>query len=136
MQNAGTIPDRNKAVVRRLIEEFLSTGDPDVADEVFAPDYVDRTPSNPELSGLENLKRFVDEWLSAFPDTRNVINDILAEGDRVAVRWTVSATHRGRFRSVPPSGDRIEVEAIGIFRLAGGKVVESWDKYDAPGLWQ
>ena len=136
MQNAETIPERNKAVVRRLIEEFLSTGEPDLADEVFAPDYVDHTPSNPELTSLENLRRFVNEWLSAFPDTQNVINDILAEGDRVAVRWTVSATHRGRFRSVPPSGDRVEVEAIGIFRLAGGKVVESWDKYDAPGLWQ
>ena len=136
MQNAATSPERNKAVVRRLIEEFLSTGDPDLAGEVFAPNYVDRTPSNPQLTGLENLKRFVNEWLSAFPDTQNVINDILAEGDRVAARWTVSATHRGRFRSVPPSGERVEVEAIGIFRLAGGKVVESWDKYDAPDLWQ
>ena len=102
MESAGTVRDRNKAVVRRLIEEFLITGDPDVADEVLASDYVDRTPSNPGLTGLENLKRFVNEWLSAFPDTRNVIDDILAEGDRVAVRWTVSATHRGRFRSIPP----------------------------------
>ena len=102
MESAGTVRDRNKAVVHRLIEEFLITGDPDVADEVLAPNYVDRTPSNPGLTGLENLKRFVNEWLSAFPVTRNVIDDILAEGDSVAVRWTVSATHRGRFRRASP----------------------------------
>ena len=102
MESAGTVRDRNKAVVRRLIEEFLITGDPDVADEVLAPDYVDRTPSNPGLTGLENLKRFVNEWLSAFPVTPNVIHDILAERHSLTVHWTVSATHRGRFRSIPP----------------------------------
>ncbi|MGF1473360.1 MAG: ester cyclase [Rubrobacteraceae bacterium] len=127
--------DRNKAVVRRLIEDFLVTGDPDVADEILAPDYVDHTPSDSGLSGRENFKRFTGEWLSAFPDTRNVVQDLVAENDRVAVRWTINATHEESFRSVAPTGDRVEVEAIGIFRVADGKIVESWDKYDTPGLW-
>jgi steroid delta-isomerase-like uncharacterized protein len=130
------IQNLNKTVVRRLIEEFLATGDPDVADEILAPHYVDHTPSNSGMTGPENLQRFVGEWLSAFPDTRNVVQDMVAEGDRVAARWTVSATHENRFRSIPTSGNRVEVEAIGIFRLANGKVVESWDKYDTPSLWQ
>ena len=61
---------------------------------------------------------------------------MVAEGDKVAARWRTSATHQGEFRGVSPTGQRIVVEAIGIFRIAGGRVVERWDKYDTPGLWQ
>ena len=123
-------------MVRRFIEGFLNTGDPNVADEVLAPDYIDHTPSDPKLAGRENVKRFVTEWLAAFPDSHTVVKDMLAEGDKVAGRWTTTATHRGRFRGASPTGERIEVEAIGIFRVANGRVAESWDKYDTPGLWQ
>jgi steroid delta-isomerase-like uncharacterized protein len=128
--------DFNKAVVRRFIEGFLNTGDPDIADEVLAADYIDRTSSNPKLAGRENIKRFVEEWLAAFPDSHSVVEDMVAEGDRVASRWSTSATHQSEFRGVSPTGERVEVEAIGIFRIAEGRVVESWDKYDTPGLWQ
>ncbi|MCA1740819.1 MAG: ester cyclase [Actinobacteria bacterium] len=128
--------DSNKAVVRRFIEGFLNTGDADIADEVLAVDYIDHTPSNPELAGRENIKRFVNDWLAAFPDSHSVLQDMVAEGDRVACRWITTATHQGPFRAVSPTGERVEVEAIGIFRIADGKVVESWDKYDTPGLWQ
>ena len=125
--------DFNKAVVRRFIEGFLNTGNPDIADEVFAADYIDHTSSNPELAGRENIKRFAEEWLAAFPDSHSVVEDVVAEGDKVASRWTTSATHQGQFRGVSPTGERVEVEAIGIFRIAEGRVVESWDKYDTPG---
>ncbi len=91
---------------------------------------------NSSANCCDNLKRFVEEWLSAFPDTRNLVHDMVAEGDKVAARWTVSATHENRFRRVPPTGDHVEIEAIGIFRLVSGKVVESWDKYDTPSVWQ
>ena len=128
--------DFNKAVVRRFIEGFLNTGDEEIADEVLAVEYIDHTPSNPEMAGRENLKRFVVEWLAAFPDSCTTVEDMVAEGDKVAGRWRTSATHQGEFRGVSPTGQRIVVEAIGIFRIAGGRVVESWDKYDTPGLWQ
>jgi steroid delta-isomerase-like uncharacterized protein len=126
----------NKAVVRRFIEGFLNTGDEEIADEVLAVDYIDHTPSNPEMTGRENIKRFVAEWLATFPDSCTIVEDMVAEGDKVATRWRTSATHQGEFRGVSPTGQRIMVEAIGIFRIAGGRVVESWDKYDSPGLWQ
>jgi steroid delta-isomerase-like uncharacterized protein len=126
----------NKDLVRRFIEGFLNTGDSDIADEVLAADYIDRTPSNPDLAGRENIKRFVNEWLAAFPDSHSVINDMVAKGDKVAARWTTTATHQGQFRGASLTGQRVEVEAIGIFRIAEGRVVESWDKYDTPGLWQ
>lgn len=126
----------NKAVVRCLTGDFLFTGNPKLADELLAPHYIDHTPSNSGLTGPDNLQRFVEEWLSAFPDTRNVVHDMVAEGHRVAARWIVSATHEKQFRNIPPTGERIEVEAIGIFRLADGEVVESWDEYNRPGLWK
>ena len=129
--------DLNKAVVRRFIEGFLNTGDPNIADEVLAADYIDHTSSYPQLTGRENIKRFVKEWFAAFPDSHSVVEDKVAEGDEVVSRWSTTATHQGQFRGVSPTGERrVEVEAIGIFRIAEGRVVESWDKYDTPGLWQ
>ena len=127
--------DFHKAVVRRFIEGFLNTGDPGIADEVLAADYIDHTSSNPQLTGRENIKRFVNEWLAAFPDSHSVIKDMVAEGDKVAARWSTTATHQGHFRGASPTGERVDVEAIGILRVAKGRIVESWDKYDTPGLW-
>jgi predicted ester cyclase len=126
--------EENKATARRVIEEFLNTGDPDVADEIFAAGYVDHSPSNPGMSGLENIKRSVNDWHTAFPDTGNTVEDVVAERDKVAVRWATRATHQGEFMGVLPTGTRIAVTGIGVFRFSGGKIVESWDEYDALGL--
>ena len=126
----------NKIAVRRFLEEFLSCGDPAVADQVLAPDFVDHNPSNPELSGRENVKRSVRDWCAAFPDTHTVVDDLIAEADRVAARWTSTATQRGAFMGIPATGARVTVTASGLFRLSGGRIVESWDHFDALGLLQ
>jgi predicted ester cyclase len=93
--------EQNKAIVRRLLEELSNTGNPDVADEVFTPGYVDHTPSNPGLSGIENAKKSVRDWRAAFPDTLNTVEDMIAEGDGVAAHWIKRATHRGEFMGIP-----------------------------------
>jgi predicted SnoaL-like aldol condensation-catalyzing enzyme len=80
--------EQNKGFVRQFIEDFFNTGDPDTADELLSDDYVDHSPSHPTLSGAENAKQSVSEWLSAFPDTVSVVQDMVAEGDKVAARWT------------------------------------------------
>jgi steroid delta-isomerase-like uncharacterized protein len=126
--------EANKTVVLRLIEDLFNTGNLDIADEVLARDYVDHSPSHPELSGPENIKRSVSEWLSAFPDTVSVAQDVVAEGDKVAARWTTRATHRGEFMDVPPTGNRIDVTWFGMFRLSGGRIVESWDTFNVVEL--
>jgi predicted ester cyclase len=126
--------EANKTVVLRLIEDLFNTGNLDIADEVLARDYVDHSPSHPELSGPENIKRSVSEWLSAFPDTVSVAQDVVAEGDKVAARWTTRATHRGEFMDVPPTGNRIDVTWFGMFRLSGGRIVESWDTFNTVEL--
>jgi steroid delta-isomerase-like uncharacterized protein len=130
------VSEENKAVARRLIEGLFNTGDQDIADEVLAADYVDHSPSHPGLSSSENVKRAVVEWRAAFPDTCNVINDMVAERDRVAARWTTHATHRGEFMGVPATGNRIAVTSFGIFRLSEGKILESWDTFNVLEMMQ
>ena len=126
--------EENKTIVRRAIEGFLNSGDPALADELFAPDYADNNPSNPEMGGLENIKRSVADWHRAFPDTVNEVREILAEGDLVAARWVTRGTHRGEFMGIPSTGNRIEVTSSGIFRIEDGKIAESWDHFDALGM--
>jgi steroid delta-isomerase-like uncharacterized protein len=129
-------PEGNKAIVSRLVEDFFNTGDLDVVDEVLADEYVDHTASHPDLPEPENVKRSVSEWLTAFPDTVSVVKDMVAEGDKVAARWTTQATHRGAFMDVPPSGNRIDVTWFGIFRLSGEEIVESWDTFNVVEMMQ
>jgi catechol 2,3-dioxygenase len=124
----------NKALVRRVIKEFLNSADPELTDELFSLDYVDHNPSNPGMSGLENVKRSVANWHRAFPDTVNEVQDLLAEGDRVAARWVTCGTQRGESLGIPATGNRIEVTSSGVFRIEGGKVAESWDHFDALGM--
>ncbi len=121
------MPEENRAAARRIVEDLFNTRDAGIVDEVFAADYVDHTASNPEMRGPENVQRFIESWRVAFPDTRSAVDHIVAEGDRVAVRWTTCATHRGKFMGVAPTGRRVAVGWCGMFRLSGGKVVESWD---------
>jgi SnoaL-like polyketide cyclase len=73
--------EENKAIARRVIEEFLNTGNPEIADEIFASGYVDHNPSNPELRGIENIEKSVDDWHAAFSDTHNTVDDLVAEGE-------------------------------------------------------
>ena len=73
------------------------------------------------MGGLENIKRSVADWHRAFPDTVNAVEDLLAEGDRVATRWMTRGTHPGEFLGIPATGNRIEVTASGIFRVLGAR---------------
>ena len=130
------LQEENKAIVRRLLEGFFNTGDPDAADEVLAPEYIDHSPSTTETRGVDNIKRSVGEWRTAFPDTIQTVEDMVAEGDKVAARWITRATHQGEFMGIPATGNRIEVAGFGIFRIADGKIVESWDTFDAATMMQ
>ncbi len=128
--------EENKAITRQLIEELFNTGNQEIVDNVLADDYVDHSPSHPDLPGPENLKRAVVEWRFAFPDTHNVIEDMVAEGDKIAVRWITRATHREEFMGIAATGNRIAVTSFGIFRLSEGKIKESWDTLNIVELMQ
>jgi steroid delta-isomerase-like uncharacterized protein len=73
---------------------------------------------------------------SAFPDVRLTIEDLIAEGDEVAERWTIRGTHRGDFMGVPATNKQVTVSGIDVYRYAGGKRVETWSQYDSLGMMQ
>ena len=127
----GTIKvsvEENKAIFRRYVEEVSNEGNLELADEIFDRYIAHQSDGSTEERGPEDVKRFMGEFRQAFPDFRSVIEDQVAEGDKVVTRWRATGTHQGEFRGIAPTGNRIEVTGIGIFRFSEeGKVVESWD---------
>lgn len=126
----------NKDLVRRFFEEVWNKGNPDALDEIDAPDVVNHNAPDGLPPGVEGSKVFVRMYLSAFPDTRFTIDDQIAEGDRVVTRWTAEGTHKGDLMGIPPTGKHVTVTGIGISRIAGGRVVESWGEFDELGMMQ
>jgi steroid delta-isomerase-like uncharacterized protein len=125
----------NKAISRRADEELFNRGNLAVAGELFAGDYVYHDPtSGVEWHGPEDVKRFASLLRGAFPDLQQTIEDQVAEGDKVAYRWTARGTHRGELLGIPPTGARVTFTGISIARLADGKIQEIWENYDALGL--
>jgi steroid delta-isomerase-like uncharacterized protein len=123
--------EENKASFRRYLEEVFNQGNLEVAEEIFER-YVSHQPDGSTFErGPEDVKRFVGEFRSAFPDLRISIDDQIAEGDKVVTRITLRGTHQGMFRGTAPTGKEVEINGITIFRFSSeGKVVESWDSYD------
>jgi steroid delta-isomerase-like uncharacterized protein len=124
-----------KTLVRQVVEDW-HRGDVDALDEHLAPGYVNRDPNNPDVTDLASYKRWVTAALSAFPDLRITIEDLIAEGDRVAKLWSFEGTHRGEFLGIPPSGQRTTWSGITIYRIEGDKVAECVWRTDALGLLQ
>jgi serine phosphatase RsbU (regulator of sigma subunit) len=122
--------EENKAIFRRYIEEVWNQTNLEVVDEIFDR-YISHQPDGPTLErGPEDVKRFVSEFRSAFPDLRIRIDDQIAEGDKVVVRATIRGTHHREFRGMTPTGKEIEEKGFSVFRFSEeGKVVESWDSY-------
>ena len=130
--------EENKAVVRREMEElFNHTGNLDAVEEIIHPDYVSYEPTNGETRGVEGAKQFAATYREAFPDLTCTIEDMVAEGDKVVMRFRGSGTHQGETEAFgPPTGKRMEISGITIKRLAGGKIAEAWTNFDALGMMQ
>jgi predicted ester cyclase len=114
--------EENKRLARVAIQ-IWTTGDVGAADEIYAPDYVNRQHHDPDdprdLQGLEAMKTFAAEFRDAFPDFRDSIDIQLAEGDMVATRFTSRGTHRGAFMGVEPTNRELSWTGITIDRIAG-----------------
>jgi steroid delta-isomerase-like uncharacterized protein len=127
--------EENKAIFRRYIEEVWNQSNLEVVDEIF-DHYLSHQPDGSTLErGPEDVKRFVSEFRTAFPDLRLSIEDQMADGDKVVIRATFRGTHQREFRGMAPIGKAIEVKGVTVFRFSPeGKVVESWDSYDQLSL--
>ncbi|GAB3405702.1 ester cyclase [Flindersiella endophytica] len=121
--------DANKAVIRRIYDEALNQGRLELADELVDDSFRlhDFVPT-PRPTGPEALRTIIRQLHTAFPnDLRFTIEDLVAEGDKVVVRWTQRGTHEGEyFGGIPATGLKIEQQAIVIYRVADGKVTDLW----------
>jgi len=123
-----------KEIVRR-VEEAWGRNDPDALDGLIASDLVSHDPPPGLPPGLAGAKAGHSIFMASFPDRKQTIEQIVGEGDLVAVRTTATATHTGApFFGVPPSSKKVQVESISLYRVAGGKVVEHWGLSDGLGL--
>ncbi|HEY3073107.1 MAG TPA: ester cyclase [Candidatus Limnocylindrales bacterium] len=121
----------NKAVVRRFVDEVFVNGNAAAVDELVAEDFVGHTwPGN----GRDGLKQAMERVSKALADVEFSIDDMIGEGDRVAVRLTASATQVGEFMGMPAAGKRYEIGEIHIFRVRDGRIVEHWHQFDQLGM--
>lgn len=128
--------EENKAVVRRLMDEVWSRGRLDAVDQLLAPDYAGHNLPEGLPSDAEGFKQVMSLYRTAFPDMPITLEDLVAEGDRVVVRWSARGTHGGDLAGIPPTGRPVSVTGIDIYRLAGGKIVENWNQSDQMGMMQ
>lgn len=127
--------EQNQARIRKMIVA-INTGKLDEADALMASDYIYRSPGMPEMRGPEGFKQLVSMFRTAFPDLNMVIDDMLADGDKVAFRWTGTGTHQGDLMGIPPTGKRVTTTGLVISRFAGDKVVEDYEIIDTLGMMQ
>jgi predicted ester cyclase len=126
--------ETNKSVIRNMLQSF-EKGDTQNIDKYFASNWVNHDPSLPPMQGLEGAKQLIDLW-SAISNRKVTIEDSVAEGDRVAMRFTIIGTHTGSMMGIAPTGKTIQVSASGIFRVVDGKATDNWVNFDALGLLQ
>ena len=132
-------PEENKAIALRAAEELWNQHNVDLVDEFFAADFISH---NPVLSGVypevgtESMKQAITDHFTALPDFHVTVHETLAEGDKLAQRWTVTGTHKGELMGIPPSGNQVTFTGFTINRFADGKIVEQWWAYDALGMMQ
>ncbi len=117
---------RNKATVRRLFEEIFQHADVDALDDVVAPEIVDHDPTPGQPAGIEGIRHVVRYLHGGFAAPRFVVEDLIAEGDRVVARWRLSGVSTGAIPTLPPAGTDHDGGIIVIFRMEDGKIVERW----------
>jgi predicted ester cyclase len=125
----------NKALVRRYLIDVTATGNMDLPQEIFAPDFVAHLP-NGDLPGLEPLRAYLTAFRAVFPDARYAIEEEIVEGENVAARWRWEGTHDGPFQEIAPTGKRVSQTGTTLFRVSGSKIVEAWPQADFLGLMQ
>jgi steroid delta-isomerase-like uncharacterized protein len=128
--------ERNKAVVQRFIEEVQNQKDWAVFDELNAPDFVNLSAPPGMPADLAGGKMFLAAFINAFPDSHVTIDDMIAEGDRVATKKTMTGTHTGEFNGIAPTGKRLEIQFVDILRLRDGQIIEHWLSMDQLSFMQ
>lgn len=124
----------NKQAIRRLMEEGVNAGNEKVIDELVASNFTTREADELRPVGLQGFKQLAADFRTAFPDGRFVIEDLVAEGEKVVVWGYFTGTHRGSLEGIPPTGRQVKVKDVDLYRFENGKIVEGWQHFDQPGM--
>ncbi len=128
--------EENKELVRNEFKRWELEGDETLIGECYAPDCVWHGPGGQEVKGHEEMKQLMVLLGTAFPDKRYTIHDLIAEGDKVVARWSLSATHKGDYMGIPATNKQVTITGTYVIRIADGKQIEWWLEGDFLGLMQ
>jgi steroid delta-isomerase-like uncharacterized protein len=128
--------EQNKVNMSRLMVDLFAKGDISVADELVMPDFIEHSAAPGLPAGIAGLKAIAQIIRAGFPDFEVLVDDAVAEGDRVALRLTERGTHKGVMFGVPPSGRYASWSAMHLIRVKDGKMAEHWDVVDLLSMMQ
>ena len=131
---ASSLQEQNKALAKRAFEELLSGGQFDLAEQLYAKDFVNHGIRR-DIS-LEEDQTALKGWHQAFPDVAIVPRKLIAENDLVVVYWVASGTNTGAGNGLPATGKKVEQSGITIWRIVNGKIKEEWSAFDQLSLMQ
>ena len=137
MRDQAELEEQNKELMKEYYIELDNTDIGELGEFVekfVSPDFVLHLPGGVDISGMEALKEYYVGTSEAFPDAAHSIDDMIAEGDKIAFRATTRGIHRGEFMGIQPTGNDITVTFDGFCQIRDGKIVEWWSEYDALGL--
>jgi len=124
------------SIARRVPEDVATGRNIDLVDELYAEDCVEHGPFGEETHGREEVKSELGAYLDAFPDFEATVEDVVTEGETVAMRVTLSGTHEGTLMGVEPTGNASSVSGISVHKHEGDKIVEAWTSYDSLRMMQ
>ena len=129
--------EQNKQIVQRALDELWNKGNLAAADELYAASYIGHNPASPQpLQGAQGIQQFVGMFRTAFSNIQTIVEDQMAEGDKVVTRWQTSAVHTGDLMGIPASGKPGVVTGISINQVVAGRIVAEWTNWDQLGMLQ
>jgi steroid delta-isomerase-like uncharacterized protein len=135
MDASGNEPKRNKAVIRRFVEEVQNQRRWDVYDELNDPEFVNHSaPAG--MTDKECSKQYLGAFLDGFPDCTFTVDDMIAEGDQVVTKKTFHGTHTAEFAGIPPKGKEVTLQFVDIMRVRDGRITEHWLSMDQLSFMQ
>jgi steroid delta-isomerase-like uncharacterized protein len=131
------LTEQHKAIVQRWVEGGWNQGNLGLVDELYTTDYMLHDPQSPDFPGGQAaFKQFVTNLRTGFPDIHVMIEDMLAEGDKVVWRWTITGTHTGDLMGIPATGRPVSITGIVLSRFAQSKWAEDYVNWDTLGMLQ
>jgi steroid delta-isomerase-like uncharacterized protein len=127
----------NKSLARRVMDELWTKGNLAAIDQLYSDNCVFHDLGSPEdIRGHEGLKQFARMWRTALPDLQCKAEDVLAEGDEVAIRWVAQGTHKGDLMGIAPTGKKVTFRGIQMQRISKGRIEEEWVAFNTLGMLQ